>query len=174
MKTFDLTVDFNGIVLFDPDRLETFFGGRIDPGTDLWTRFTTTDDGDAVLSQGIVVPILGLNDGTYDVIVRHEAEASPVSDPVIVENGVFPLQVDRRAVLCDLAVFLDWERDVGWHDAAVDPASYGVTVCGFRAIEDGRVVRCGFEFVLARAEALPDLTASLETDMQVLTLDRPQ
>jgi hypothetical protein len=172
MQTIDLAVDFNGLVLFDPTRLENFLGGPIVEGTNLWQRFTTTEDGDEVVNQGIVVPILGINDGSYRVVVRQEDERSVVSDPVVVENGEFPLSVQKRLVLADMAVLLEWTFELGWHDLDVSPGYYRVTIRGFRAIEHSRITRCGYEIVLAPAPVLPPMTASLEKNMQVLTLER--
>ena len=46
----EVIVDYNGIVLFAPDLLKQFYHGQIVKGTDLFTRYITTDEGDTVLT----------------------------------------------------------------------------------------------------------------------------
>jgi hypothetical protein len=172
MQSFNATTDFNGFVLFDPSALIHFCGGAIAEGTNLWHRFATSDDGDRVVDQGIMIPVLGINDGAYALHVRSDNEASAVTDPVIVENGLFPLQVCSRLVFADLAVLLEWEDESGWIDVVLRPGLYAVRIRGFRRIENKRVTHCGFEFVHSATDRLPNRTGSLETNMQVLTLER--
>lgn len=170
MITTTLTVDFNGIVLFDPERLKQYFGGQIAAGTNVYRLMTTTQAGDDVLTQGIVVPIMGINDSTYEVILRTSDEPSPVAEQTIVSNGVFPLQVTGRLVLADMAVLHEWEAELGWQTLPVEPGCYAVTLHGFRFIADHRVQRFGFDIEIESRVNLPALTGRLDTHMQVLEL----
>lgn len=165
-----LTVDFHGLVVFDPDRLAAFFGGTIPAGTNVYRTMTTTDAGEAVIERGIVVPILGINDSTYEVFVRSNDEASGVEDGVIFTHGVYPLQVDRRLVLADMATFVEWDQDLGWVDLPVHQGRYAVTIRGFRYVHSSAVARFGYEFCLDARAALPAFTADMHASMQVLEL----
>ena len=44
MQNFDIMVDFGGIVIFDYEGLQSYFGGLTE-GENLYKRFTKTDDG---------------------------------------------------------------------------------------------------------------------------------
>jgi hypothetical protein len=67
-----LTVDFHGLVLFAPDRLKRFFGGQIEDGTNVYKLMTNSNAGDDVIRQGIVLPVLGINDSHYEVYARDQ------------------------------------------------------------------------------------------------------
>ncbi len=173
MKCFELSVDFNGIVLFEPDRLVAYFGGSIDDGQNVYKAFTSSPAGDEVMEQGIVTPILGINDGFYKLFVRHSSEDAAIADDLVVfENGEFPLEVGKSGsvALADLAVLREWEDETGWNRIPITPGIYSILIRGFRRIENGELLECGYEFVLSSREALPRLTASLDKDVQVLCL----
>ncbi len=159
-----VTVDRNGLVLFEPTLLRTWFGSQIPESTNLLQRFTTSDDGEAVTALGAAVPVLGLNDSTYDVHVRQSGEPSLVDPLVIFENGIFPIQVVERLVLADAAVLHEWQDDAGWQWLELEPGFYALTIRGFQTAD---MRCCGFEFVFAPTPALPELTGSFTADMQV-------
>lgn len=170
MQQFEVIVDFGGIVMFDDKSLQAYFG-QIAEGDNLYTRLTTSDDGDKVVEQGIVVPIIGVNDSFYRVVVRMAGEASVVPDElIIVRNASFPLRVTGRLIIADLAVFLEWYPEQGWQRVDVAPGCYAVAVNGFRKVDNNVVVDFGFEIVLTPAATLPAMSASLQQDMQVLEL----
>lgn len=170
MQELRITVDFNGIAIFDPDVLERFYGA-IARGENLYRRMTTTDDGDQVVEQGVIVPILGLNDSIYRVLAREEHEPPCIpAGLVVVTNAGFPLQVARRAVIADMACLLEWWPEDGWQQLDIGPGLYSVAVTGFRSVQDGVVADFGFELSFSRRAALPTFTGSLAQDMQVLAL----
>lgn len=167
MQEFEVIVDFNGIIIFDCEGIQKFFSG-IEPGTNLYQRFTTTDDGDELVKQGILIPIMGINDSIYRVIVRMEDEESPVpNDLIIVTNSAFPLHVTGRVVIADMVLLLDWSVDESWQDLTIPIGFYSVTINGFRKIVDSVVVEFGFEVVFTPADELPKFTGQLATNMQV-------
>ena len=164
--------DYSGIVLFDPDGLTQFYG-RIRKGANLFKRFTTTTDGDAMLKLGIVVPILAIDDAGYTVIIRDASEPSPVEPYVIVTNETYPLHVTREAVLADLAVFRDWEVDLDWQRVPIPVGRYAVTIRGFRrmAKTKRKILDAGYELVLRRVRRLPPVSANTGAKMRTLKLD---
>ncbi|MCK6587427.1 MAG: hypothetical protein HUU21_16535 [Polyangiaceae bacterium] len=162
--------DFNGIVLFDPDLLQKRYGGRIDEGTDLFTKFTTTDEGDVVLTEGLIVPVLAIDDAPYKVIVRRSDEAEIPAGSVVAENGIYPLRVSKRLVVADLVVLKEWTEDLGWQDVPAQAGTYAVTVRGFRNVDASgkRIIEAGYEIVLDARPMLPALTADTGKNMRVL------
>jgi hypothetical protein len=170
MWTGTVDTDYNGIVLFDPGLLRDRYGGAIAEGTDLFTRYTTTEEGDEVIAAGLVVPILAIDDAGYEVAVRTTGEPSPIDADTVVENGVYPLRVRDGLVIADLAVLREWVDELGWQPVGMAPGSYAVRVRGFRAIDGTgrRIERAGFEFVLDPCEVLPRPSADLGRNMRVL------
>ena len=127
--------------------------------------------GDKVVEQGIVIPIIGINDSAYKVIARIADEESIVSDHLIIKkNSFFPLRVTGRVIIADLATLLEWYPDEGWQDVHVPPGFYSAVVNGFRRVDNDEVVDFGFEIVFTQTNELPQFTGSLTKDMQVLTL----
>ncbi|NHZ95822.1 hypothetical protein [Massilia sp. CCM 8734] len=170
MQELDVVVDFGGMVLFDCAGLAAFYGG-VKEGANLYARLTGTDEGERVVEQGIVLPIIGINDSSYRVIVRLAGEASAIPDQlIVVRNASFPLRVTERLIIADLAVFLEWYPEQGWQRVDVAPGCYAVAVNGFRKVDNNVVVDFGFEIVLTSAATLPAMSASLQQDMQVLGL----
>ncbi|UKE74486.1 hypothetical protein [Xanthomonas graminis] len=170
MNCFKLSVDFNGLVLFDPGRLSDHYGG-LEVGRNLWADFITTEKGDEVVRQGIIVPLLGINDGLYDVCVRATNEPTMWDVRHLKENGGFPLQVSSRLVIADLAVLLEWYPNEGWFDLDIPSGIYEVDIFGCRKVVGGIVESCGYDFVLKTSNGLPHMSAVLDKDMQVLTLE---
>src|SRR5258708_5862049 len=155
--------------MFDPVVLQRW-RPEIHAGTDLFTEFITTATGDEVLERGIIVPVLAIDDGGYDVVVRASNEPSPIRADVLVENGELPLYVERDVVLADLAVLRHWLTDVGWMHVPVATGNYAVTVRGFRKMSaDGRSLEsAGYEFVLDPRERLPAVTGTTARNMRVM------
>jgi hypothetical protein len=164
--------DANGIVLFEPTLLRAFYGGHIAEGTDLYARFLTTNEGDRVLVEGLVVPVQGIDDAGYEVVVRLSSEPFQPPGRIVMENGVFPLHIAERLVLADLAVLRSWKDDLDWRDMPGPPGFYAVTVRGFQELKPSgkAILRAGYEFVLDPRENLPALTADIGRDMKVLEL----
>jgi hypothetical protein len=172
MKRYDVGTDFNGLVIFAPDRLRNFYQGEIAEGTDLFSRFTTLEEGDEMLKRGIIIPILAIDDGGYGVEFYVNEKSARPADQIVFENGVFPLQVERRLVVADLAVLKEWVDDLDWIDVDLSPGAYAATVRGFHQKNSlGHLVDAGYEIHLTPTETLPELTATLEINAKVFRLD---
>lgn len=170
MKDIAITVDYNGIVLFDPERLKNYFGGKIEDGENIYSKMIATAAGDDVVNKGIVIPILGINDSTYRLSVRTDAEISAVKSNFVLSNGMFPLKIESRLVAADLACFLEWEDETGWIALDVSKGIYAATIKGFREIKNNKVTGFGFEIILTKTNEIPEFTADLSANMQVLEL----
>ena len=170
MEKVEVVVDFGGIVLFDYSLLEEYFG-KIEIDENLYRKFITTKDGDEVVKQGIVVPIVGINDSSYNVVIRFSDEVSEIKDELIIfENGEFPLHVKNKIVVADLAVLLEWDPGAGWIELNIPTGFYGVTIRGWQKIENNEVSNYGFEIILRESSTLPEFTGSLTKGMQVNSL----
>lgn len=163
----EVTVDGNGIVLFDPEVVRRF-RPSLGVGHDLFHELTTTDAGEAALRDGVFVPVLAIDDAGYEVVIREDAETSVDLGDAVCSNGLFPLQVVGRLVVADLAVLRHWLPEVGWLPTNTSPGSYGVRIVGRRRVEHRRLTSCGYEFVLQRASTLPVPTGDPGHDMRIL------
>ena len=168
MKKYEVYTDFNGIVIFEPTRLCNYFGGQIQEGSDLFSLFTSSEVGDDVVKQGIVIPILGIDDAGYSVEL-YINEQPNVKQNIIFENGVFPLAVAERLVIADLAVFKEWIYDLGWIDLDVARGFYSCVLRGYSEKDvDNNILDCGYNLILTQTDQLPDFTGKLDIDSKVL------
>ena len=126
--------------------------------------------GDVISKHGAAIPVLGLDDNVYECIIRLDTEKSEVDDLIVIENGSFPLHVSSKLIIADMAVLVEWEKDLGWETVLLPLGYYAVTIRGFREIKNGEIIRFGFEFVLSPCDILPELTANLSMSMQILKL----
>lgn len=162
-----LVVDFNGIVLFDPGVVEEVLG-RVRRGTNLFKRFTTTDEGDRVLAAGLFVPVLAIDDSSYDVFIRFVDEPSRIPDEwVLNTNGVFALRTLDSLVVADLEALLRWNGPGDGNRLQFGRGTFAVTVKGFSS---PGLETAGYEFVLARTKRPPKVTAHTGAKMRVLRL----
>jgi hypothetical protein len=169
MLRYKVITDYNGIVIFDPDRLIQFCGGHIDEGTDLFTHFMSSDDGDKVIEQGIIIPILAIDDAGYSVEFHINEKSDRPKEQIVFENGIFPLHIEKRLVLADLVVLKEWIEDLGWINVDAPPGYYKVTIRGFRQKDQqGNITDGGYEFHLESTTSLPKYTGSLEINSRVL------
>lgn len=164
-----IDVEANGIVLLDQEVLLETLGWSPAPGEtrDLMSEFFNSDLGDHVIEHGAVAPLLSIDDGVYEVICRLASEPSPVEELVIVTNGVFPLVVRTRAAFFDLQTMMAWPPQEPGVDAALAPGNYAVTFRGFRSVEEGRIVRAGYEFVCEPTSTLVAPTGQIDAYVRV-------
>ncbi len=148
-----------------------WLGPRARERQDLLKLFLSSDAGDEVLAKGIIVPILAIDDGGYEVIVRSDVEISPFSPFAIVENAVFAFETLGTVAISDLAVLKEWSGDVDDSDLQSWPAGrYEVTVRGFQKVEGvpRELVAAGYEFVMRSVANLPIVTANTGRNMRVM------
>src|SRR5262249_41930532 len=152
-------VEYNGIVVFDPRVLRAYYGGSIAAHANLFERYTTTEEGDDVLRRGIIVPILAIDDLGYDCIVKDAEERCPEEAFVCVENGVFPLRIEGKAIICDLCSVRDWEDgiSVDYDEIDIAPGLYAVSILGYRKDDEkGHIEKLGYIFSFRREKRLPE------------------
>lgn len=163
-----VNTDFNGIVIFEPYRLADFLGGSIAPGTDLFTMFRNSDAGDEVLKAGIVIPILAIDDAGYTLEVLIDEESTRSSSDTKFSNGIFPLWVQRRLVVADLAVFKEWEEETGWIDIPVPIGIYAANIRGFcKRNDQGVIIYYGYEIDLKTESSMPAFSGTTDINSRV-------
>ncbi|MDC7241686.1 MAG: hypothetical protein PQJ50_15130 [Spirochaetales bacterium] len=163
-----IQTDFNGIVIFEPTRLEAFYGGTIDENTNIFDKMLKTDDGEEVLKQGIIVPILAIDDAGYDIEFYLNDISMRSRDNIVFTTGIFPLHVEERLVISDLAVLWNWTENVGWTDISISPGYYETTVRGFKEVKNSVIESCGYEIHFKGVSELPKLTGTTDIDFKVL------
>jgi hypothetical protein len=166
-----VNVDYNGLVLFDPASVIQRFG-PLAPGTDLFSRFISSEEGDEALRHGIVVPVLAVDDAGYDVVVRLASEPARIqAADVICENGIFALRVcSGHVIVADLSAIMDWIDEPSGLRVPVEPGNYSVRIRGYRRVDwKHRVLKtAGYEFVLRRVRRLPRVSGKTDVKMRTL------
>lgn len=166
--------DYGGLVLFAPDRLRAHHGGVIAEGTNLLELYLASDEGDRVLAEGLIVPILAIDTGGYRISVRDadEQTAFPAPWERCAHNAAYYLQVVGRLCLADVVVLREWHDELAWQEVPAQPGHYRVSIDGFRYIAPGRygdeLRGAGYEITLARTNGLVAVSADTGRDMRVL------
>lgn len=142
VKTIDIDVDLNGIIIFDYPGILAPFGGKIDDGDNILQEFTTTDKGDLVLNEGIALPIMGLDDGGYVVRLFLKEFPDKKDREVIFTDKYFYLNVTGDLYVADMAVFWEWEDYTGWINADIPKGIYKVSLEGVHLLKGGETVYC--------------------------------
>lgn len=167
MWQLKLVVDFNGIVLFDP----AVVGRHIKPlrrGMNLFKKFTTSEMGDQALAAGLFVPVLAIDDSTYDIYVRFDDEASRVQPSLIVcESGPFAFQTVDSLVIADLGALHYWDGIGDGNRLQWSKGTFHVKVRGFSAPD---LSTAGYEFVFTRTPKLRRTPRTEGARMRVLRL----
>jgi hypothetical protein len=160
-----VAVEYNGIVLFDPQVVREELG-TVRKGTNLFRRFTTSQEGDRVLSRGIFVPIMAIDDAGYDIILRMSDEPSRVREEyVLTENSAYALKVNGSLAVADLEALMFWGESPPNNVIEFPFGRYSVAIRGFSAPD---LSTAGYEFVFSRVSKLPKVTADTGAKMRVL------
>lgn len=167
-KTFEVITDYNGIVLFDPVLLKNCLNRKIPPGENIFEVFSSTSLGDEVLKKGIVLPIMAIDDGGYQINISiNESYERPESE-IVFTNGIYPLHVASQLIVSDLAVLREWYECEDWIETGIPKGMYSVSLVGFSQHKEGVITNCGYDVNLTSEGYLPTLTANLEMSNQVM------
>jgi len=153
VKTINVDVDFNGIIIFDYPGILVPFGGKIEDGDNILQEFTTTDKGDLVLDEGIALPVMGIDDGGY--VVRLFLNEIPDNENrrIIFSDRYFYLNVTGDLYIADMSVFWEWEDYTGWYNADIPKGIYKVILEGVHLEKDGDTVYC-YDLILEKTSKL--------------------
>jgi len=155
--------ELHGFVLLDPDRLDHHHDGAA-LHRDLLTLYATTEEGDAVASGGIAIPVMGVEAGDYTLVVRHHRSPSLLSGaPALVSTGWILRATSPHLCLCGAGYLMRWtpEHEKVLHPV-VPPGWYEVEIhCGTSTSHGEEWI---IEFVLRPSPMPPAFTADLQTD----------
>lgn len=164
----DVDVDFNGIVIFVYPSLLSLFGGEIISGQNILEEFTTTEKGDEVLGQGLALPIMGIDDGTYRV--RFFVDESPEEEgrKIIFEDKFFYLSALDDVYVGDMAVFWEWEDYTGWKKLPIQRGLYKVVVAGVHTYSKSGETQYGFDVCFSTVSKPFKRTVEPRSDSRVV------
>lgn len=141
----DVDVDFNGIIIFAYPKLASLFGGKIIKGQNILEEFTTTDKGDEVLDEGVALPIMGVDDGSYRVRFFVNETPEEKERKIIFKDEFFYLSALDDLYIADMAVFWDWEEFTGWRKLPIPRGLYKVSIAGVHTYNDMGETLYGFD-----------------------------
>jgi len=151
-----------GFVIADPERLDTFHGGRA-RDYDLLELYSATDTGEAVSSSGVAIPVLGLDPGYYSVTLRDNSARSQLAGPVLRSSSGWVLQVvSGIVVVAGIGHLKRWNPDhPNIRRFSVPSGWYSVTISlGAGSQEDDFAL----ELELVPQRSRPRFTADLSGD----------
>ena len=159
-------METNGIICFDPEVVQEWYGHELQCGMDLFSRFTASNEGDEVLAAGIFVPILAIDDAEYSIIVRIDPEQTQIpKEQVVAHNGNYALQVKSTLVIADLESIKEWDGGAYGNRIQFPRGNYAVSMLGFSSVD---LTSAGYELALCRHHALPKVTANTGKNMRIL------
>ncbi|ABS46611.1 MULTISPECIES: hypothetical protein [Yersinia pseudotuberculosis complex] len=167
IKEISVDVDFNGMIIFDYPGILNAFNGNINDEQNILEEFTTTDKGDFVLDEGIALPIMGIDDGTY--LVRFFADETP-SDKnrkVIFSDKPFYLKVTGELYVADMAVFWEWEDYTGWKKTNIPKGIYEVCLEGVQLVNEENEITYGYDVIMNSISELKVRTIEPRSDSRV-------
>ena len=167
MVRLSLDVRSNGMVIFDPAALIRHYGG-IAAGTDLFERYTTTDEGDDVIGKGLIIPVLGILNTPKTLIFKTHDEPCEFDGDVWLDNEYYPLVIVTGLVVSDLAPLMSWPKDAPWTSVpGFAPGIYRVAIrlYGREPVADPNR-EFGYIIDLEACAELPPLTADLDEFLQ--------
>jgi hypothetical protein len=161
-----LDVDFNGIVLFDYPAILSIFDGKINNGQNILDDFTKTDKGDVVLNDGIVLPIMGIYDGSY--LLRLFINERPNDNrKIIFCDEFYYLNITGKLYIADMAVFWDWEDFTGWQETEVSKGTYEVCLEGVRFLDKNNAETYSYDLTLRSIPKLLRRTIEPRSDSRL-------
>lgn len=161
-----------GFVLLDPARLDRHLGGTA-AGTNLLELFTTTGHGDRVANDGIAIPLMGVDAGSYTVLMRHATDQSPWPAPRLLSPGWVLGTETGSLLLCGIGYLTRWKPDHPRHGRiAIPPGWYDVEIRGHDAGAVTDPDDAAYEFVLTPAGTQPAFRAHLDQQFGGLIDDR--
>ncbi|MFC0179592.1 hypothetical protein [Thorsellia kenyensis] len=149
IKQYKLSVDFNGIVIFNYPNILELFGGRIQNGQNILKDFTSSNLGEVALDKGIALPILGLDDGDYLVRFYIDQQPENKNRKIIFSDKYFYLDVSDNLYVADIIIFWDWDDYTGWNKIDIPQGIYKICLEGVHLLNDeGQVLEHSYDLLM--------------------------
>ena len=165
IQEFSLSIDFNGIVIFSYPDIDQLYNGIVS-GQNILNDFIHTDLGDKVMDDGLVIPVVNIDDGDYLIRIFYDEPSDQGIEVVFLESG-FPMKINESIFCADAAVFWDWEENLGWHKLDISPGFYSVDARGVKHLRDHGGCIPGYDFIFKRVLSLPKRTAKTRADSRI-------
>lgn len=155
--------ELRGFVLADPDLLEAFHSGRA-RGLDLLRLYSESEAGDRVASEGVAIPILGLEPAYYCVTLRSATEPSTIVGSPIGSSAGWVLRVaSKELVLGGIGYLKCWDPNhPKLRKIAVSPGWYSVVI-SLGATSNGDDF--ALDLALTHCDERPEFTADLRATL---------
>jgi hypothetical protein len=165
VQQFSLPIDFNGIVIFSYPDIDRWYNG-IRNGQNILKDFIETDIGDKVMDEGLVVPVVNIDDGDYLIRIFYDEPFDQGIEVVFLESG-FPMKISNSIFCADVAVFWDWEEYLGWNKINIQPGFYSVDARGVKHLREQGNHIPGYDFIFKKLASLPMRTAKTRSDSRI-------
>ena len=112
MKKFNLSLEFQGLCLFDPKVLDNFINENKINDSDLLTYFINHPElGQKVIEEGIVVPIYSIAELDYSIVCYKNEEPSEIlEDWKLFSVDSFGLKIESGIVIiADIYTIMSWD-----------------------------------------------------------------
>lgn len=183
IKQFNLLLDGPGIVIFDPYLLAEFINQRNITTRNLFELFQNESSiGDAVINQGLILPIYTIPPLNYQIIINDSGKSSVQTEWIKVTTTPLPLTIGQhnKIVAADIYSLMEWDarfyQEVATGEDLAPQAAARVTSGNYAVVINGFVDReyvgrgpttIGYELLLKPVNNLP----SIKSDQDVESFD---
>ncbi|WP_019636596.1 hypothetical protein [Paenibacillus fonticola] len=176
-----ITLEFPGIVVFDPMTLSSFIQEKKIVNTDLISYFNQYEDvGEEAITQGVIIPIYPIPNLDYTIVIKNEYD-SLTSVPIdwrIFKTEPFPLKITSGLVIVsDISAIMDWDEEffVNYEGnlenrttlndyTKIANGNYGVSIIGYCDPKKGLEADFGYILDFQRNEELPNFNFNKSID----------
>lgn len=176
-----ITLEFPGIVVFDPMTLSSFIQEKKIVNTDLISYFNQYEEvGEEAITQGVIIPIYPIPNLDYTIVIKNEYD-SLTSVPIdwrIFKTEPFPLKITSGLVIVsDISAIMDWDEDffVNYEEnlenrttlndyVKIANGNYGVSIIGYCDSKKGLEADFGYILDFQRNEELPHFNFNKSID----------
>lgn len=112
-KQFNIELDFNGMVLFDPHRLVAFRQEQQISTPKLFQYFIDHEEiGKKAIDQGVIIPIYPIDADNYAIEASLDPETSSNNQQVVFSHDRYGIEsVSGIIVFSDIYAIMDWDDE---------------------------------------------------------------
>lgn len=175
-KRFNIELDFNGIVLFDPHRLVAFRQEEQISTPKLFQYFIDHEEiGKKAIDQGVIIPIYPIDADDYEIEGSLDPEAFSDDRHVVFSHDRYGIEsLSGIVVFSDIYAIMDWDdeefflnyparfSDKSMHNDYFETGKgkFRVQIQGYKS----QVGEGGYRFFFRRSHSLPRLDPESAVD----------